>query len=79
MMSMMTGEGITINVYCDDFDTLQKSANTIADTLGKTVELNVGDTTTKGIVEGATRGENPQILVKGMYYSMDKIRAIYAD
>ncbi len=36
MMSMMTGEGITINVYCDDFDTLQKSANTIADTLGKT-------------------------------------------
>ncbi len=37
MMSMMTGEGITINVYCDDFDTLQTSANMIADTLG-TVE-----------------------------------------
>ena len=50
-----------------------------ASTLGKTVELNVGDTTTTGIVEGATRGENPQILVNGMYYSMDKIAAIYAN
>ena len=50
-----------------------------ASTLGKTVELNIRDTTTTGIVEGATRGENPQILVNGMYYSMDKIAAIYAN
>ena len=50
-----------------------------AGTLGKTVELNLGDTTVQGVVEGATRGENPQILVKGMYYSMDKIKAVYAD
>ena len=50
-----------------------------ASTLGKTVELNVGDTVTTGIEEGATRGENPQILVNGMYYSMDKINAIYAN
>lgn len=50
-----------------------------AGTLGKTVELNVGDTTVQGIVEGATRGENPQIMVNGMYYSMDKINAIYAN
>ena len=50
-----------------------------ASTLGKTVVLNIGDTTTTGIVEGATRGENPQILVNGMYYSMDKIAAIYAN
>ena len=48
-------------------------------TLGKTVELNVGDTTTIGIVEGATRGDNPQILVNGMYYTLDKIEAIYAN
>ena len=50
-----------------------------ASTLGKTVELNVGDTVTTGVVEGATRGDNPQILVNGMYYTMDKIRAVYAD
>ena len=48
-------------------------------TLGKTVELNVGDTTTIGIVEGATRGDNPQILVNGMYYTLDKIAAVYAN
>ena len=47
-----------------------------ASTLGKTVELNVGDASVTGIVEGATRGENPQVLVNGMYYSMDKIAAI---
>ena len=50
-----------------------------ASTLGKTVELNVGDASVTGIVEGATRGENPQVLVNGMYYSMDKIAAIYAN
>ena len=50
-----------------------------AATLGKTVELDIGDTAVQGIVEGATRGENPQILVNGMYYSMDKIKAVYAD
>ena len=48
-------------------------------TLGKTVELDIGDSNVQGVVEGATRGENPQILVNGMYYSMDKIRAVYAD
>jgi flagellar basal-body rod modification protein FlgD len=50
-----------------------------AGTLGKTVELDIGDTTVQGIVEGATREENPQVMVNGMYYSMDKIKAIYAN
>ncbi len=48
-------------------------------TIGKNVELNIGDTTVSGVVQGATRGEDPQVLVNGMYYSMDKIAAIYAD
>ena len=50
-----------------------------ASTLGKTVELDIGDANVTGIVEGATRGENPQVLVNGMYYSMDKIKAVYAN
>ena len=50
-----------------------------ANTLGKTVELEIGDASVQGVVEGATRGENPQILVNGMYYSMDKIKAVYAN
>ena len=53
------------------------SSSEATSTLGKTVELNVGDTTVKGIVEGATRGDAPQVIVNGMYYDMNKITAIY--
>ena len=53
------------------------SSSEATSTLGKTVELNVGDTTVKGIVEGATRGDTPQVIVNGMYYDMNKISAIY--
>ena len=49
-----------------------------ASTIGKTVELNIGDSVTTGVVDGATRGDNPQVLVNGMFYSMDQIKAIYA-
>jgi flagellar basal-body rod modification protein FlgD len=45
--------------------------------LGKTVELNLGDTTTTGVVDAATRGDKPQIKVNGMYYDMDRISAVY--
>ena len=45
--------------------------------LGKTVEVEAGDVAVKGQVEAATRGSQPQVLVNGMYYSMDKIKAIY--
>lgn len=45
--------------------------------LGKTVEVDLGETTAKGLVEGATRGTKPQVLVNGMYYSMDQIKAVY--
>ena len=47
--------------------------------LGKTVELNVGDTTTTGVVEGITRGENPQIKVNGAFYDMERINAVYGE
>lgn len=45
--------------------------------LGKTVELETGDTSVTGQVQAATRGEQPQIFVNGMYYSMDKVKAVY--
>lgn len=45
--------------------------------LGKTVEVEAGEVAVKGQVEAATRGSQPQVLVNGMYYSMDKIKAIY--
>lgn len=50
-----------------------------ANTIGKTVEINVGDTTVNGIVEATTMGQNPQVLVNGMYYDLNKINAIYGN
>ena len=48
-----------------------------ATTLGKTVELDIGDSTTRGVVEATSFGANPQVMVNGMYYDMAKIKAIY--
>jgi len=47
--------------------------------LGKTVTLNVGDTTTTGVVQAATREEKPRVMVGGRYYTMDQISAIYGN
>ena len=48
-----------------------------ASTLGKSVEIDIGDSTAKGMVEATSFGENPQVMVNGMYYDMAKIKAIY--
>lgn len=45
--------------------------------LGHTVELDLGDASMKGVVEGATRTANPQVQVNGMFYDMDKIKTVY--
>lgn len=46
-------------------------------TLGRTVELDLGGTTVTGTVEASTRGSSPQIKVNGMFYDMNKIKAVY--
>ncbi|QTQ12919.1 flagellar hook assembly protein FlgD [Treponema parvum] len=48
-------------------------------TIGKTVEINTGDATIQGIVEGATRGENPKVQINGVLYDMEKINAVYGN
>jgi flagellar basal-body rod modification protein FlgD len=47
--------------------------------LGKTVELYgpEGAVPVRGMVEGVTRGENPEVLVNGTKFSMDQIKAVY--
>lgn len=45
--------------------------------LGRTVELDLGDTTAQGVVTGATRDTNPQVQVNGMFYDMNKIKTVY--
>ncbi len=47
-------------------------------TIGKTVDINVGDANTSGVVEAVTLGENPQVKVNGMYYDMAQIAAVYS-
>lgn len=46
-------------------------------TLGKTVEVDLGDTTSQGVVEATSFGVNPQVMVNGMYYDLNKIKAVY--
>jgi len=52
------------------------SSNAVG-TIGKTVDLNLGGTTTTGVVDAITYGENPQVMVNGMLYDMKNIEAVY--
>lgn len=48
-----------------------------AATIGRTVDIDVGDTTARGVVEATTMGSQPRVMVNGMYYDLDKIKAVY--
>ena len=54
------------------------TSNSVIGTLGKTVQIDLGDTTTQGVVEAVTYGNNPQVRVGNMYYDLNKISAVYA-
>ena len=54
-------------------------SNEAASTLGKVVDLDVEGEQVSGVVEGFTRGENPQIQVNGNFYKMDYVRAVYSN
>ncbi|MBQ0051502.1 MAG: flagellar hook assembly protein FlgD [Treponema sp.] len=65
----------------NNFEKLASMMNTnqAQATLGRSVEIDLGDTTTMGIVEATTTGSNPQVKVNGMFYDMNKIKAVYAN
>ena len=48
-----------------------------AATIGRTVDIDIGYTTARGVVEATTMGSQPQVMVNGMYYDLDKIKAVY--
>ncbi len=48
-------------------------------TIGKTVDVEVGEDVISGVVEAATRGVSPQIQVNGMLYDMEKIKRVYSN
>jgi flagellar basal-body rod modification protein FlgD len=64
------------------FDRLASLFNTSFNTseavssLGKTVQIQVGDNLVTGTVEAIRRGEKPEIIVNGAAYGMDAVRSI---
>ncbi len=48
-------------------------------TIGKTVDIDLGGAVTTGKVNAVTFGNNPQIEVNGMFYDMKKITAVYGE
>lgn len=46
--------------------------------LGRTVQIDLGaEQSATGVVEAATRGASPQVQVNGVFYDMNKIKAVY--
>ena len=37
----------------------------------------MGETVNRGVVEGATMGNTPQVIVDGMFYDLNRIKAVY--
>jgi flagellar basal-body rod modification protein FlgD len=68
-MTNMNGEFSKLN-------SMLTSSNAVS-TIGKTVDLNLGDATTTGVVDAVTYGQDPQVRVNGMFYSMKQIQAVY--
>jgi flagellar basal-body rod modification protein FlgD len=52
-------------------------SNEAVATLGKTVEIQVGDHLVTGTVDAIRRGETPEIIVNGAAYGMDAVRSVY--
>ncbi|MDR3115608.1 MAG: flagellar hook assembly protein FlgD [Treponema sp.] len=44
--------------------------------LGKSVEIAVGDKLIQGTVKAVTRGNNPEVLVQGSYYSWNQVTKV---
>lgn len=63
----------------NNFERLSTLMNTTAatETIGRAVEIEMGDTTTIGVVEAVTREANPQLKVNGQLYDMNRVKAVY--
>ena len=55
------------------------TSNQAIGTIGKVVDLDLGGTTTRGVVEAVTYGNCPQVKVGNMYYDLNKIAAVYGE
>ena len=71
-LEQMTNMNESFNKMASMINSSQAAA-----TIGRTVDIDVGDTTARGVVEATTMGSQPQVMVNGMYYDLDKIKAVY--
>ncbi|HBB43504.1 MAG TPA: flagellar hook assembly protein FlgD [Treponema sp.] len=55
------------------------TSNNAMGTIGKKVDINLGDATTSGVVQAVTYGNAPQVKVGNMYYDLNKISAVYGN
>ena len=70
-----------MNNMANGFDRMASlmNNNDAVSTLGKTVDIEIGSDKITGVVESVTRGEKPQVLVNGNYYSLEHIKAVYGN
>ena len=71
-LEQMTNMNESFNKMASMINSSQAAA-----TIGRTVDIDIGDTTARGVVEATTMGAHPQVMVNGMYYDLDKIKAVY--
>jgi flagellar basal-body rod modification protein FlgD len=47
--------------------------------LGKSVEIVMGERVVQGVVQAVTRGEIPQVLVNGTFYNWDQVTKVFTE
>jgi flagellar basal-body rod modification protein FlgD len=52
------------------------SSSEAAQVLGKTVEINDGQSTIRGVVDKVMRGENPLVSVNGVIYDFSQVESV---
>jgi len=53
--------------------------NEASSALGKSVEIIEGERVVQGVVEAVTRGEAPQVLVNGSFYTWENVSKVFAE
>jgi flagellar basal-body rod modification protein FlgD len=53
--------------------------NEASSALGKNVEITEGEQIVQGLVQAVTRGDTPQVLVNGNFYSWEQVSKVFAN
>ena len=80
MTAMSQGFNQLSSTWSRDFALIAQmiSGNEAAASLGKTVELSIGDDKTiQGVVHSVTKGGDPQIMVDGYYYNWSQVTEVF--